>query len=300
MKISEIQGNIESYKDSFNTAWPYRHLVIDNFLEDDLAAQIHLDFPLPNVMDIHGSNSKRLLGWQVNPRSPNYSFKPSLNALFDYLKLKELREAFREISGIQSQILSDPDYHGSGLLLASRGGVHKIHADRTYHPISCIFPRLVFLLYFNKDWHPQYGGGLQLWDKSIKKSKTIAPLFNRAVLFEITSTSYHSIEDVTCPENVYRRALNYYYLSDEAPPKSYIHDTMFFPRPEERFDYWKNIVANDFPKNLIATISSRSAIARKVHSTARLLIKGQSLGLKRQTASQETKSCWEDFNAPNK
>ena len=178
MKLSILKDNIPGFKHAFNNAWPYKHLVIDNFLEEELAEQILKDFPPPISMDIHGSNSKRLLGWQINPLSSNYNPKSSLNFLFDYLRLNELREVFRDITGIKTRLLSDPGYYGSGLLLAPRGGVHKIHADRTYHPISSIFPRLVFLLYFNKNWLPQYGGGLQLWNKSINKSKTVAPLFN--------------------------------------------------------------------------------------------------------------------------
>jgi len=296
MNISKLQDNISTFKYSFNNARPFKHLVIDNFLEQELAEQILADFPPPKRMDIMGTDSKRLLGWQVSPCSPNYSFKPSLNALFDYLKLKELRDIFREIAQIKGQVLSDPDYYGSGLLLAPKGGIHKIHVDRTYHPNSSIFPRLVFLLYFNKDWHPEYGGGLQLWDQCIKKSITIAPIFNRAVLFEISSTSYHSIEDVTCPDNVFRRGLNYFYLSDEPAPKGYMHDTIFFPRPEERFDYWKSIATNDFPKRLIGTIASRSSIARRIHSATRLLIKGTASNLKREDPSEETISRWIEFN----
>ena len=296
MNISKLKENISFYKHSFNNALPFKHLVIDNFLEHELAEQILVDFPPPKRMNIMGTDSKILLGWQVSPRSPNYSFKPSLNALFDYLKLKELRDIFREIGEIKGQILSDPDYYGSGLLLAPQGGIHKIHVDRTYHPNSSIFPRLVFLLYFNKDWLPEYGGGLQLWDRNIKKSVTIAPLFNRAVLFEISSTSFHSIEDVICPDNVFRRGLNYFYLSDEAPPKGYMHDTIFFPRPEERFDYWKTIATNDFPKRLIGTIASRSSIARKIYSATRSLIKGNSSNLKREPPSQKTINRWLEFN----
>ena len=296
MKISTLENQVSDFKNSFDNAWPFRHLVIDNFLEEELIEQVLADFPLPGAMDVHGTNSKRLLGWQISPRSPNYSLKQSINDLFDYLKSKRVRKVFSEIAGINSPLYSDPDYHGTGILLAPRGGVHRVHADRTFHPNPHVFPRLVFLLYFNKDWLPEYGGGLQLWDKKIKTSKTISPLFNRAVLFEITSTSYHSIEDVTCPENVYRRALNYYYLSDLAPQNSYVHDTIFYPRPGERLSYWKDIATTNFPVQLIGTIASRSSIARKIHSTVRSLIKGPRKMTNLDQASEETKKRWEDFN----
>jgi Rps23 Pro-64 3,4-dihydroxylase Tpa1-like proline 4-hydroxylase len=296
MSLSSIQDQISDYKRLFANSLPFRHLVIDDFLEADLLEEILLDFPLPGVMDIHGTNAKRLLGWQISPISANYTFKPSINHLFDYLKSQKLRETIKEITGIESLLVSDPDYYGSGLLLAARGGVHKVHADRTYHPNPNFFPRLVLLLYFNKNWQPDYGGSLQLWDKNIRNCVTIPPVFNRCVLFEITSTSYHSIEDVTCPDNVYRRALNYYYLSDQSPPNSYIHDTIFFPRPAERLAYWKACASSNFPKELIGTIASRSPIARKIYSTARFLIKGPLDRSNSKLDNQEELNRWADFN----
>ena len=130
MSLSSIQDQISDYKRLFANSLPFRHLVIDDFLEADIIEEILLDFPLPDAMDIHGTNAKRLLGWQISPISPNYTFKPSINHLFDYLKSQRLRETIKEITGIESLLVSDPDYYGIGLLLAARGGVHKVHADR--------------------------------------------------------------------------------------------------------------------------------------------------------------------------
>ena len=296
MNFKSLQDQISVYKRAFTNAFPFRHLVIDDFLEKDFIEEILLDFPLPDAMDIHGSNTKRLLGWQISPISSNYTFKPSINNLFDLLKSRELRDIIKEITSIDSLIISDPDYYGSGLLLAPRGGVHKVHADRTYHPNPNFFPRLVLLLYFNKNWQSDYGGSLQLWDRKIRKCITIPPVFNRCVLFEISSTSYHSIEDVTCPDNIYRRALNYYYLSDQSPPSSYKHDTIFFPRPHERLSYWKNCTLSNFPKELIGTIASRSSKARRLHSIVRSLFKRSPEISNRILDNEEEINRWRDFN----
>ena len=86
MKISQLRDNIPSFINSFNNSWPYRHLVIDDFLDDDLAEQIFDNFPTSDAMDIHGSDTKKLFGWQINPISPNYSSKQSIDFLFNYLK----------------------------------------------------------------------------------------------------------------------------------------------------------------------------------------------------------------------
>jgi Rps23 Pro-64 3,4-dihydroxylase Tpa1-like proline 4-hydroxylase len=297
MKINELRDKVPEYKASFQNAWPYSHLVIDNFLDQELVEQTLADFPYPENMDIHGTNSSRLLGWQVNPLSSSYSFKPSLNQLFNYLKSTSLRKVFQDIAGISSDVLSDPDYHGSGLLLAPRGGVHRVHADRTYHPNPCYFPRLVLLIYFNKDWKSNYGGSLQLWNNKIDKCVTIAPLFNRCVLFKISSTSFHSIEDLTCPDNVYRRALNYYYLSDQAPSDSYLHETLFFPRPNERYSYWVNCLKNNFPNDFMSTIASRSVATRKMHGFLRSLIKRKNTNIASRLCSNEDLQRWDDFNS---
>ena len=151
MNISSHQKLIPEYRQTFQNAWPFKHIVIDNFLEEELIEQVLSDFPHPDRMDTHGSNKKVLLGWQISPLSENYVSKPSLDYLFEYLKSEKLREIIGEIAGCSKQIVCDPDYHGSGLLLAPTGGIHKIHADRTFHFNSAVYPRLVFLLYFNKN-----------------------------------------------------------------------------------------------------------------------------------------------------
>ena len=70
MNINSINANIPLFKESFNNAKPFRHLVIDNFLDEDLAEKVYNDFPSPDAMDIHGRNSNVLVGWQINPLSP--------------------------------------------------------------------------------------------------------------------------------------------------------------------------------------------------------------------------------------
>jgi hypothetical protein len=52
--------------------------------------------------------------------------------------------------------------------------------------------------------------------------------FNRAVLFDTTQNSWHGLpQAIDCPENVYRKSLAIYYLS-EARPEAQGHDRAYF------------------------------------------------------------------------
>ena len=73
------------------------------------------------------------------------------------------------------------------------------------------------LLYLNEGWSAEWGGDLELWpvDMSVP-SKTIAPVFNRTVIFSTTPTSYHGHPaPLACPPDVVRRSLALYYYTVE-------------------------------------------------------------------------------------
>ena len=82
-----------------------------------------------------------------------------------------------------------------------------------------VYRRLNLLIYLNKDWHPAWGGSLELWDTGGKaRIKQIQPVFNRAVLFDTSNFSYHGHpEPVKCPPDRSRKSLALYYYSAEYP-----------------------------------------------------------------------------------
>lgn len=79
MALLDMKDSIASLGRTFNNAKPFKYLVIDNFLEPQLAEAVLSDFPLPEEMDQHGGNQKVLRGWQISPQSENYSSKPALS-----------------------------------------------------------------------------------------------------------------------------------------------------------------------------------------------------------------------------
>ena len=69
----------------------------------------------------------------------------------------------------------------------SGGGLHEtrawtgrfaVHRDFNYHHKTMLANALVFITYLNRDWRPEYGGALELWDgKRDKKVTEVAPVF---------------------------------------------------------------------------------------------------------------------------
>ena len=77
------------------------------------------------------------------------------------------------------------------------------------------------LIYLNKDWKQEWGGNLELWDKEYYKlDVSVEPLFNRAVIFTITSESLHGHPvPLNTPENVSRNSIALYYFTEVNPYK---------------------------------------------------------------------------------
>jgi Rps23 Pro-64 3,4-dihydroxylase Tpa1-like proline 4-hydroxylase len=71
----------------------------------------------------------------------------------------------------------------------------------------------------NKDWKEEWGGDLQLWNKDMSMCvKKILPIFNRAVIFNITSDAYHGHPGpLKSPEGVDRLSFALYYFTETRP-----------------------------------------------------------------------------------
>src|SRR5205823_97053 len=89
--------------------------------------------------------------------------------------------------------------------------------------------RLNLLVYLNKDWERGYEGNLELWDMNEKKRLAdIAPLFNRAVLFETNEVSYHGHpHPLNCPQNMTRKSLAVYYYTPVTTQVAEAHSTLY-------------------------------------------------------------------------
>lgn len=216
---------------------PFPHVVIDDFLPTLLADNIHDLFPNPDLASFDQPDNayqKNKLGrTQVN----DFSGVPSIiRHLLSDLNGPIFIDFLEKITSIQG-LIPDPHYQGGALHQILPGGSLEIHADFNRHPRLNLDRRLNVLIYFNKDWQSSFGGDLELWDAGMKEcAKRIAPIFNRCVIFNTTSNSYHGHpKPLTCPDDRTRNSIAMYYYTNGRPESenSKAHSTLWQIRPNE-------------------------------------------------------------------
>ncbi|HVE40521.1 MAG TPA: 2OG-Fe(II) oxygenase [Planctomycetota bacterium] len=216
---------------SYVSADPFPHTVIEDFLPGPVADRLLEEFPDPNKIDW-----KR----QENPRSKKLSTEvlDGVNAftyqLLHHFNSPSTLKFLERLTGIKG-LVPDPYFVGGGLHQIERDGYLKIHADFNMHPALKLDRRINLLLYMNKDWKEEYGGHLELWDRTMSKCvKKVLPVFNRCVVFNTLDWAYHGHpEPLTCPPGWTRKSLALYYYTNGRPPeeKSAEHGTLYQARP---------------------------------------------------------------------
>ncbi len=212
-----IYEKLDYFHDFYVKNKPFPHIVIDNFFEEDVAQYIYNNFPLmsemPNVFKEPMSYKGQLS--DVDGKWPRFS------SIFEELQSDKFRNFLSKLSGIDN-LISDPILAGGGLHQSPRSGFLDIHVDANFHPLNKeLHRRLNIIIYINKGWQSQWGGGLELWNDIGNKpgttGETIEPKFNRAVIFSTTRTSWHGVQSVNCPDGHSRKSLALYYYTQTRP-----------------------------------------------------------------------------------
>lgn len=134
-------------------------------------------------------------------------------------------------------LMADPELVGGGIHETGPRGHLDVHVDFNYIEERDLHRRANILVYMNKNWKPEWGGNIELWDKDVKKCHhSFSPIFNRCVVFATNEISYHGVTAVKCPEGVMRKSFAAYYYTKEAPAgwTGEKHSTIFKARPNER------------------------------------------------------------------
>lgn len=192
---------------------PFPHLVIDGFFDDALAHQLAGDFPEFDSPSWHTYDNaievkKTLNNWR--------HFTPALYKFFSDINSQDAVNLFKQLT--KCRLYPDIGLHGAGLHIHGRGGKLNTHQDYSIHPKLGLERRLNLIVYLNPEWQESWGGSLGLWrddgGKPGELVKSIAPLFNRAVIFDTTGAWHGLPEPINCPPGQYRKSLAVYYLCD--------------------------------------------------------------------------------------
>ncbi len=213
-------------------AEPFPHVVLENFLPNDLVQGLIDHFPQEALasdrvfeMGYAGLHKRQVMPVECDD---------FCRRAFDFFNSRPFLEFLEGLSAIEG-LLPDPYFEGGGFHETTTGGKLGIHADFRINERLHVNRRMNVIVYLNPEWRDEYNGFLELWTRDMKqKVKSVSPLWNRCVIFNTDADSYHGHPDpLNTPEHVRRRSLALYYYTaskavyEEVPSRS----TMYAARP---------------------------------------------------------------------
>ena len=244
LDYQQLNSSLDGYRESYQSAQPFPHIVIDNFLSATHVRELNEKFPDPSVkkkmgvqhipVPLEGGGEAQLgKEWLSRESLVDLAFR----RLYWELNSGTFIGLLEQMTGIKG-LLADPHLLGGGVHRTKLGGYLKVHADFNKHPNFGLDRRLNLLIYLNEDWRPEYGGNLELWPEDLQQcEESIAPLAGRCVIFNTTSTSYHGHpQPLTCPPDRDRRSIALYYYSNGLPEgqETRSHETLWQTLPGDK------------------------------------------------------------------
>jgi len=225
----------EALRDKVRSATPVKSFCIDNFLEGSFAERVLGAYPsyedaLKLGRTFAAVNERGKV--QVTDSSAFAEPVAELNRTLASPEFLDLMSYVFEIPNL----VADPELIGGGIHQTGPRGHLDVHVDFNFIAERELHRRLNILVYFNKDWRPEWGGNIELWDEHVKTCHhSFSPIFNRCVVFETNEVSFHGVTAVKCPEDRTRKSFAAYYYSKEAPAhwNGVAHSTIFRARPDE-------------------------------------------------------------------
>jgi hypothetical protein len=154
------------------------------------------------------------------------------------------------ITGIKA-LLPDPYLTGGGYHVVPSGGKFDVHADRNTDHHSGLERRLAMLIYLNKDWSPECGGQLELWNADGSKcEKVLDPLYNRTVIFEIGDKNFHAVRPVPAGLDFKRRSFAIYFHT--VGKNLVMHNSLYAPKIfQDKEPVFRRVVRDSVPPILL-------------------------------------------------
>jgi hypothetical protein len=214
---------------------PVPNFKIDNFLDPTFAEEVLASFPSYEESLKVGRSFAAVNEQKKVQVTDSRLFPEPVARLNETLATQEFRDLLSYVMDIPD-LLADEELDGGGIHQTGSRGHLDVHIDFNYLESKQLHRRLNILVYFNKDWKPEWGGNIELWDKDVKVCHhSFAPIFNRCVVFETNEVSYHGVTAVKCPAGRSRKSFAAYYYTKQAPASwnGQSHSTIFKARPDE-------------------------------------------------------------------
>lgn len=219
----------------FAEAQPFRHIVIDGFLDDRFAHRLLAEFPpfeTGNARNEAGEIGNKSVIERIRGIGPAYAI------LDDAIQTPAFLGWVGRVTGIP-ELLYDPWYFGGGTHENREGQDLDPHIDFNRHPVEQWHRRLNLIVYLNPEWDDAWGGSLELHSDpraGDDRVKLVTPVFNRCVIFETNEISWHGFSRIGFPterRGTSRRSVALYFYTRNRPADELAdtHSTIYVDRP---------------------------------------------------------------------
>ena len=179
-----------------------------------------------------------------------FNFPPNLKRLFDELEMDYFVNKLSKLCGHSLTI--DVTRNFWGVHKYNQGDKLDIHVDAGLHPITKQKKQLTLGIYLSSNWKEEYGCELEIWKGDnagmnnpilIEKVDSIAPLFNRLIIFTCNDMAWHgNPEPVVGPMEAKRIFITISYLSENYSDQNKRMKALFIARPDDPEDTEKDIM----------------------------------------------------------
>lgn len=226
-----------SLQQQLRDAKPYPHVVVDGLFHPALLDLVVEEFDLLEQTSWADVQSK----YERLRRSGfNVRLGQATQLYFDLINSGWFGDWLSSIIGVP-YLLPDPRLFGGGLHETRTGATFAVHRDFNRHPHLGLKNEMVFITYLNKGWEPDWGSGLELWDKK-HCVETVQPEFGRTILLPHGPNSYHGHpQPLQAPDGRPRRSVAAYFYTSEPAGRQHGVEARTVFMQQHRIDQLKSL-----------------------------------------------------------
>ena len=231
--------------EQYTSIKPYPHIYQDGFLDTQFAKKLQKE--ILNIPDHEWDRYENPFEQKFTLRD-KFQFPQLLSSLFDELSSEPFVKQLSSIVGYD--LVLDETRNFWGVHKYGPGDKLDIHVDAGIHPTMELKKQITLGIYLSSEWKEEYGCKLEIWRgdnsanndaKLLEKVESIAPLFNRLILFTCNDYSWHgNPEPAMCPDESKRIFITLSYLSENTTDQNKRKKAFFVARPGDPEDAEKD------------------------------------------------------------